>query len=311
MEKLFLKCKNIVNENINKDLNNDIIDLLSISIMGLMLFNQKITEKKLIPKLKDLNVYFCNDSILEMAHKNLKVFTQDKELINAVACMNYSFTLQNNNGFNIHNTECSLLISLEDINNKNTISIISKIIHELIHYMRFRNSTINNNMLIVKSGFCINYRDLETHNLERQNENIEEGIIEKYVEDIIKLLSEYINDKNYSIPILNTLKEDLVNYESNYYRINKIIIKKLCNDTQFNELLLDSFCNEENLLKLKLYFNNIMESNEAFEILSKKLDNLMNSLNNEEKCKQLAKEIDIILRSFEVKSFVNTLRIKL
>ena len=71
MEELFLKCKNIVKENINKDLNNDIVDLISISIMGLMLFNQEITEKKLIPKLKELDVYFGYETVLEMAHKYL------------------------------------------------------------------------------------------------------------------------------------------------------------------------------------------------------------------------------------------------
>ena len=306
MEDLFLYSKQLVNENINCGLDEEALNLLSLVIMGYLLFNRDLTMNKLIPKLKNLEIHFDNDSLIDMAHKYLNKNFQDDVLKDCDIAL-FSNIFKNEikkNTLTIVDNNNYLLVSLK---NSKPGDIIAAITHELMHYIRFDGYFIDGKKLLVQNGFYNILFNYDTQNKYEENRSFEEGITDKFSEEIVTLLTEYLKNEDYSINFLNSVKNTLVNYKYTGYKYIRNQINSLCEDDAYNNLLLKHLHNECSLNDVRLYFNNLMNSPEAFEILSEKFDIYLYS-DNFIKAIQSIEEISYIIKTY--KSKLNNISLK-
>ena len=93
-------------------------------------------------------------------------------------------------------------------------------------------------------------------------------------------------------------------YNYSDYLLETEIIKLLSSNNNINNLLLESF-NEKNMpSSLANYYNRIMDDNTAFTRLSRKLDNVSNSVRDNDielNFKDLGQEVKLFLSKTKIK----------
>ena len=93
MNRIFIMCQKIVEINTNiRD--RETIDLIAASIMGIFI-DRGQSALDLIPEiLRKTNIISDNRSVLEVEHQVLNNYKEDKQLVNAKACVTRLFSFE-------------------------------------------------------------------------------------------------------------------------------------------------------------------------------------------------------------------------
>lgn len=297
---LINKCRELVKNNIKDTVDESVIEYISLSIMALKLtLPENITSK--LPKiLNKLNIYALNKTVLEIAHDELGNYMEDNSLSHADAAVTRSLKIDDE--METIDEDWNLLISLKK--NKEIHEIIGKIIHELIHLLRFNGIRQEGNNIKLLDGISNASITLEPLTVKRKHYYLEEGIVQTYTNMAMKTLYEYSINSKIKYDLLDEYKKEMKQYNYSDYLLETEIIKMLSNNTHINNLLLETF-NEKNIpCSLANYYNNVMDDNTAFTRLSRKLDNVSNSVRDNDielNFKDLGQEIKLFLSKTKIK----------
>lgn len=280
MDELFLYSKKLVKNKIKSELSSNVEDLLSIAIYGILLYNPEIEKNKLSKILEKLIIYEDLDKydLVKMRLHNHYIYDENIKKFGTTVVSSYTINSIKENDITYLDDKKVLFIF--DLPKMTISKLVSNIIHSLLHLLRFDGFTLNNNKIIRKDGLCYTIYDLNNKLLEQKYFNIEEGIIEKYVQDIMILLRDTclsVYSKQNSI--LQNFKKELACYDfySWAYDIQKDVVNTLCLDSNFNSLLYNSFVQNDITAKIESYFNEVMGHYIYFNMLSDNLDILVNN----------------------------------
>lgn len=270
-------CKKIVVENIKDDVCDELIELLTISVMAIFLGLEELALQKLPVIFKELNIYAEDKSVLEISHDRLGNYSEDESLINADASATRALHVDDETGAI---TDCkNLVISLTDIERKNPINMIEKITNCLIHLMRFGEIKDSHTYLYISDGLSLATYNKNNGSLKRKHLHLEEGIVQYFTIRFLENLADFVEtedvDDNY---YLSEFKHNFDEYSFSNYSVQTSIIEMLCEDRQFKELLLLSFTEATTPSSLSVYFNAIMKNSTAFTLFSKQIDNCYNAI---------------------------------
>ena len=300
---LINKCRELVKNNIKDTVDESVIEYLTLSIVALKLTLPENITSKLPSILNKLNIYALNKTVLDIAHDELGNYMEDNSLSHADAAVTRSLKIDDES--KTIDEDWNLLISLKK--NKETHEMIGKIIHELIHLLRFNGIKQEGNNIKLLDGISNASITLEPLTVKRKHYYLEEGIVQTYTNMAMKTLYEYLNNSKIKNNIVEEYKKEMKNYNYSDYLLETEIIKLLSNNNHINNLLVETF-NEKNIpSSLANYYNNVMDDNTAFTRLSRKLDNVSNSVRDNEieiNFKELSNEIKMFLMKSQIKKLM-------
>lgn len=300
---LINECRNIVKSNIKTNINEKVIEYIALSIMALKLTLPKNITSKLPNILNKLNIYALDKTVLDIAHDELGNYMEDNSLSHADAAVTRSLKIDDE--IKKIDEDWNLLISLKK--NKKTHDIIGRIIHELIHLLRFNGIKQEGNNIKLLDGISNASITLEPLTVKRKHYYLEEGIVQTYTNMAMKTLYEYSINSKIKNDLLDEYKNEMKTYNYSDYLLETEIIKLLSNNNCINDLLLETF-NEKNIpCSLANYYNIIMDDNTAFTRLSRKLDNISNSVRDNDielNFKDLGQEIKLFLTKSQIKKLM-------
>lgn len=299
MNGLYNKCEILVKESIKQELNEDLLDVLTISVFGIFLFIPDIAENKIIQILNNLKILVGKDKFDEFNSGNHLCYDNDIDNFGVKVSISYNKEQKNEIGLGISNTETKMFI-LNDIKEENCVKSIAEVIHALLHLLRYNGYIKFENTITHNEGISSSVYDITNNTLLLNKRNLEEGIVEKCVEDILFLIKEnyyllYETNNSFVINFVHLLDNyDLYN---NSYSIHKDIIKALCAKLEFDKFIEKSFSNESSPLIIEKEFDGLVNKSCALVTLSDKLNNYLK--------KQNENDINISLR--ELVDYINEL----
>ena len=272
MKKTYKNIKTYILNNYNQEIDEKVLDILTISIMSLFIRFPEITKERIPYILNKLEIFYSDKTIKEMVTERYPQYP-----INEIGKRTSAFVvraLDINNDTAI-NEEWTMYVSTSSINN-NLVNIISKFTHELIHLLRFNGSIDTGKIVKTKEGISVSRYNKETKNLKRKYLNLEEGIVEDFTIKALEALFDYIKNEDVSFsPALKLFKEKFKNDLEESYEIERLFLQMLTKDRKFNEFLEYSFIDKNEPLSLISYYNDIVEDSTAFDTLSRELDNII------------------------------------
>jgi len=299
MEELELKGRELVLNNVKSEINNDVLEMIIISVMALVLRHGEIAYSRLPEILNDLDIIADNKSLLEISHEKLDNYSEDELLGHTDIAVTRSL-YQNDENSPIEEKK-TLIISLLSLNKNKLILFIEKLVHEFTHLMRFGGITDSENKIVIKDGISINTFNKQTSKVKRKHYFFEEGITQYYTIQCLDNLYEFLSKSSCSSnQFLTTFKNKYSDYEFSAYVLQVEILKILCQDSRFEELLNYTFEETTSPSQLALYYNSVMDSNSAFTKFSKLIDSCLDSRFDEDP--QLENTFDLL--SSEKKSFL-------
>lgn len=271
MDSIRLKCRKMVDDNVAGEIDEDVRELLTIAVMAIVINKEKIALQKLPTILQRLNIFAENKSVLEIAHERLGNYSEDDALRYADASATRMLEIDEENG--TIEEQFNLLISLTDIERKNTANMIEKITNGLIHLMRYGTIESNDSSISIKDGISTMTFSKKNRKLRKKHFTLEGGVTQYYtLQSLDKLYNfienEYISDDAY----LNKFKTEYKSHQSACYLFPVTVVELLCEDQQFRRLLDESFEESKGPSKVALYYNEVMHDGSAFTFLSHQID---------------------------------------
>lgn len=131
MEELLKKSEEILTNNIGCYLEPKTKEILTLSILGVILVKGKEAIDKFPEVLKNLTVISDNRSVVEIAHQELENYSEDEKLSIADACMTRTIEYKNNK----IEEQRTLIISLLHEKSSTVISQVAISMHEFFTYL--------------------------------------------------------------------------------------------------------------------------------------------------------------------------------
>ena len=271
MNRIFIMCQKIVEINTNiRD--RETIDLIAASIMGIFI-DRGQSALDLIPEiLRKTNIISDNRSVLEVEHQVLNNYKEDKQLVNAKACVTRLFSFEGEQCF-----EKRYLIIPKNNIKIDPINTVEQVIHELMHLLRFRKAIRDNNRILFNEGLATKTIDLNSHVTYRKNYMLEEATTQHYAKRALNSLLESSEEITVS-PLFTKISLDKTTYKSKIYDVYVKLLEKFMGDETFSYLLEQTFTSSS--IQLEKYFNLVMSDNEAFTKISYYFNKLEQYLNN-------------------------------
>jgi hypothetical protein len=268
---LLESCREMVLKNISKPLDDKTLEIMQYVVLALLLTKEDLVIEKIPTILQEIDIYVDNKSIIEMAHEYLNNYQEDDTLSNSDACITRAISVDDNG--TILGEQRTILISQEK--NVNAFEIISKLIHEFIHLLRFGGIEQIGASFRIKDGIAVSFYNGETKKLHRKHVTLEEGIVQKYTNEAIHTLATYLRKEKINTDIVKAFqKEYRVSQFANYY-FETTLIQTLCQNPEFNKLVEESFTDTTIPSPVIHYFNMTMNSGTAFMELESYLDKLV------------------------------------
>lgn len=263
-----IKCsRELVRGSVDSRFDDILVELITNSVLALLLIKPDLTKKKLPEQLRRINIIADQRSVIDMAHEDLGNYMNDEQLKISDACVLSEYAIEDGQLLE----KKYLLISLSE--DADYTDIISVLIHEFIHLLRSTWSVWINGVLESKEGLCINYFDIKNNSFKRKNCWLEEGIVQYYTNMAIDTLTAYLEGVDIGDnPILDDFKTNIFYKEKNHYKLQTTMVEKLALDEKFLEYLDETFIETEEISKLENYFNEIMGAENAFSSFSYFID---------------------------------------
>ena len=271
MENIRVLCEKMINDNIGLDIDTYVKELLTIAVMAIVIDNGEYAYEKLPNILRRMNIYAENKSVLEIAHETLENYSEDEELCYADASATRSLSIDPES--NSVDEQLNFLISLTDLEQKNTTKMVEKTVNGLIHFMRFGEINSTNSTIVIKDGICTITYDTKKKTLKKKHHVFESGLSQYYtLRALGKLYSFLEHDNNIENKLLAKFKADYLVHEPSSYLLPVTIIQSLCTDKYFKDLLDASFDENNGIAKFISYYNSILHDSSAFTFLSHQID---------------------------------------
>lgn len=277
MNEFLLSCKSIVLNNVNCSISEEVIDVLTIAVMALVLSHKEIALEKLPKILQELDIYAEDKSVLEISHEKLNNYMEDESLSHSDAAVTRSLKIDDSSN-KVVGEKRTLIMSLSALHKNGPIDMIEKVIHELLHLMRFGGIDDQEKNIVIKDGIGTARFNKGSSTVRRKHYNLEEGIVQFYTLEALNSLYQFIESENVSSnKFLADFKRKYKSYDFNCYKLQVIILEQLCNNSKFRQLLDYTFEEDTTPSQLALYFNEVMGSGSAFTSFSRQIDLLTES----------------------------------
>lgn len=303
MKEILENSRKLVTSNIKCDLDEKTIDILVAATTAILLRKPETALEKLPAIFSRLNVIADeNRTTLEIAHEELGDYTNDHKHSNCYACV---VRVINGDTENMDYTEDKTLILSLKKANESAPALIEKATHELYHLLRSKGIEKNGRSLKIKDGISTVYYNVDKKSMLRKHEQFEEGIVQRYTNESLKLL--YENIKNCNVgkhSLLGNFKRKFNTYHSDAYYPHTLLLDELCTDLDFSILMDYTFSEEETPSKLITYYNNVMGSSTAFTALSKSLNDCYDGFCDDDimKCGDNYSDLMLTARDFLIKA---------
>lgn len=273
MEELLKKSEEILTNNIGCYLDPKTKEILTLSILGVILVKGKEAIDKFPEVLKTLTVISDNRSVIDIAHQELGNYNEDKELSLADACMTRTIEYKNGN----IEEERTLIVSLLGERESTVISQVAISMHEFFHLLRFGKVEKIQSGFIIHDGISYAMVDDRLNIKRRKHFYIEEGIVENNTKEGVDQLKIFLQDYNVKhSPVIESCKKALLQgtYEYHGHEMAKELVASLYRDPEFK----DKANNKEGLYSrpsaLAKYFDSIVGFG-SFNAFSKSFDELV------------------------------------
>ena len=275
---LMNNSKKFVESNIKKELDPKLMEMMQYVVMALLLTLGDVAKERLPKILAELNIYAEGKTVLEMAHEYLNNYQEDDALKFSDACVTRSLSFEDDGTF--VEEKRNLIVSLKDGNDY--FNIISKLIHEFIHLLRFGGVQQEGHTYKIKDGISVSYFDADKRKLRRKHENMEEGIVQRYTNLAIHNLYNLLQSEKMDSSIYQSFMTGYKHCKFQDYLLETSMIDTLCKNPKFQELVDQSFVEEEIPAQAIQYFNSVMNSSSAFLELGKLLSKIRTDILNDQ-----------------------------
>lgn len=303
MEEILENSKKLVVSNLKCDLNEKTIDILVAATTAILLRKPEVALEKLPDIFSRLNVIADeNRTTLEIAHEDLGDYTNDHNHSNCYACVVRA--IHGDEEKMDYTEDKTLILSLKKAN-ESAPALIEKATHELYHLLRSKGIEKNERSLKIKDGISTVYYNVDKKSKLRKHEQFEEGIVQRYTNESLKLLYENIKDYNVEKQsLLGSFKRQFNTYQSNSYYLHTLLLDELCTDSNFASLMDDTFTEEQMPSRLITYYNDVMASSTAFTSLSKSLNACYDGLCEDDimKCGDNYNDLRLAAKTFLIKA---------
>ena len=273
MEELLKKSEEILTNNIGCYLEPETKEILTLSILGVILVKGKEAIDKFPKVLQTLTVISDKRSVVEIAHQELGNYNEDEKLSLADACM--TRTIENKNGK--IEEQRTLIISSLGQKASTVISQVTISMHEFFHLLRFGKVEQTQSGFIIHDGVSHAVVDDKLNLKRRKHFYIEEGIVENNTQEGIEQLKVFLQDYNAKgNPTIECCKKALSQNGYEYYghEMAKELVSSLYRDPEFKDKAnnLEGQCSRPSALSK--YFDSIVGFG-SFNAFSKKFDELV------------------------------------
>ena len=307
MNEFMLSCKNIVLSNIKNDVDEEVVEILTIATMGLVLSQGKMALERLPKIFQELDIYAEHKPVIDIAHEKLNNYSEDAQLCHSDAAVTRSLGFDDDT-MKFEKEKRSLIMSLSALHKDGIINVIEKVTHELIHLMRFGGVQDGEKITTIKDGISSGRFYKENHSIKRKHYNLEEGIVQFYTLESLKSLYDFIENEDVSeSTYLSLFKKGYKKHNFVVYIFQVGILKTLCTNSRFRELLDYTFEEESSPSQLALYFNDVMGDGSAFTCFSKHIDTIVESVISENS--RIPKEVGEALK-MDIVKFITLARKK-
>lgn len=271
MEKLLNSCKKLINDNYKYDLDDDVLNVLSVAVLALYLKDEKMAEERLPGILQDLTIYAENRPVLDIAIERIEDYQDNNSLEDSTAAVIRDLELDDCDDAIVYEKR-NLLIDMRNTKT-NVVKVIHNVVHEFTHLYRFGGIENTDNEIKVYEGISLARYNKEKDSLSRKHHQLEEGIVQRFTHQTLDFFHNYLEDQNLEKGSL--LYFFRRNYPSQYddcYLLQTSLLDSLCQDKKFSEAIDESFYDITFPSKVANYYNSVMGSGTSFSLLSRNVD---------------------------------------
>jgi len=270
MDQLLKKSKELVDSNIKREQNKDILDLLYATTAALILKKPKLSFERLPLIFHELKILTSEKTITEMIYEYDKNAFLEENLVFCDAAVMRNFVFDSDK--NTIDETITLLLSY----NQDTTSVkfFKMTLHEFFHMLRYSTTKKENEQVMVKNGIEFFTFDLNNNTSTRQHRSLEDSIVQKYTNEAATSLENYLNlcENLEGNELLKRFQKEAIHQQYNPYAIGTFLLEQLCLDPTFAELIDETFEETEIPSQAEMYYDNVMKEKNAFNAHSKTLD---------------------------------------
>lgn len=304
MDEIFLKCRQLLLDNIKSKLSDEAIDLLSVSVLALYLNDGEMILERMPKIIRNLDLINIDDRT---------VFEMVKDIDKKVTCEEYKNTVGANiTFFNSNGIVETLLVSLSQRDSK--LAIIDTMVHELTHLLRKGTTLSGADWMVFYEGISVRHWDLLYKSVSRVNVWFEDAIVEHHAKEAISTLVEFLKDaKEDSIcnTVLDGKDQAYRDVEPAFYPFFNKTLDILCEDDEFKEGLAETFRTPGRLGdKMIRRFNMVLGDDNAFTRYSYWFDQLGETFatGDDSQREKICDEIAEMTKEFYFRSMANEKR---
>lgn len=271
MQELFNSCQRLILDNYKGSIDDVSLEVMTIAVMALMLRDEKRTLEHLPHLLQKIEVFAEKDSVVNIAKRHIDTFNDETVVDNIGACVIRGFGKDDETG-EVYEDKC-LVVSTINFDD-NPSDIIMKVTHELTHLLRDKKFIADGNSISMKNGISVvRVKDISTGEKTTKHFYFEEGIVQRYTNQALDLLHEFISNEDLiEGSLLDVFRNDYKEKVRSAYDLQVQIVDTLCRDEKFDEAVDASFDEDIQPSRLAVYYNNKMNDSTAFTSLSKDVD---------------------------------------
>lgn len=271
MQELFNCCQRLILDNYKGSIDDVSLEVMTIAVMALMLRDEKRTLERLPHLLQKIEVFAEKDSVVNIAKRHIDTFNDETVVDNIGACVIRGFGKDDETG-EVYEDKC-LVVSTINFDD-NPSDIIMKVTHELTHLLRDKKFIADGNSIKMKNGISVvRVKDISTGEKTTKHFYFEEGIVQRYTNQALDLLHEFISNEDLiEGSLLAVFRNDYKEKVRSAYDLQVQIVDTLCRDEKFDEAVDASFDEDIQPSRLAVYYNNKMNDSTAFTSLSKDVD---------------------------------------
>lgn len=304
MNEMFLKCRQLLQDNIKGKLSDEAIDLLSIAVLALYVNDGEMILERMPKIIRNLDLISIDERT---------IFEMVKDIDKKANCEEYKNTVGANiTFFNSNGIVETLLVSLSQRDSK--LAIIDTMVHELTHLLRKGTTLSGTDWIAFYEGISVRHWDMLYNSVSRVNVWFEDAIVEHHAKEAISTLVELLKSEDEDSICNSVLDSDDQEYrdvEPGFYPFFNKTLDILCEDDEFKAGLAETFRTPGRLGdKMIRRFNMVFCDDNAFTRYSYYFDQLGETFATDDDCKRekTSDEIALMTKEFYFRSMANEKR---
>ena len=276
MKELYGKVQELILNNYKGTLDNETLDILTVSIMALYVKNPEMVKERMPIILNKIDILAGKEKVSKYILDKYPNYPWNAISDSESAMVVRALSTQDKKA----EEDWTMAISTNE-DKINLVDIIGKTIHELTHLLRFGGIEETKREIIVRDGICTTRVDKKKGKTKKDNYSFEEGIVEKHSKETIENFYEYITseeDLSFS-KTLDSFKQNFNGEYNNVYILEVSLIELLCSNPKLKELFDDTFNPTSGYPEVITYYDQLSNMRGAFSLLSNGLDRVQEQVN--------------------------------